>query len=83
VLEWVSRKTQVALFLYFGRFGLPIPFRCNVTQLLGAPIPVEKRENPSEEEVDALHAQVLAAYVTMFNTHKHALGWGERELLII
>jgi hypothetical protein len=24
---------QVALFLYFGRMGLPIPFRVNVTQV--------------------------------------------------
>jgi len=82
-LEWVSRKTQVALFLYFGRLGLPIPFRVNVTQLLGAPIVVEKKEKPTDEEVSALHQEILDAYVTLFETHKHALGWGDKELKIV
>jgi hypothetical protein len=82
-LEWVSRKTQVALFLYFGRFGLPIPFRVNVTQLLGAPIVVKKVENPSDEQVDKLHQLLLDTYVQLFDTHKHALGWGHKVLKIV
>jgi 2-acylglycerol O-acyltransferase 2 len=83
ILEWISRKTQVALFLYFGRMALPIPFRVCVTQLLGAPILVEKVENPTQEQVDAVHQQVLDAYVSLFETHKHALGWSERQLKLV
>ena len=62
---------------------LPIPFRTNVTLLFGAPIAVEKKENPSEAEVDAVHQQMLDAFVTLFDTHKAALGWSHRSLKII
>ena len=31
VLEALSRKAQASIFLYWGRFGLPIPRRANVT----------------------------------------------------
>jgi hypothetical protein len=65
------------------RFLLPIPFRTNVTLLFGAPIAVEKRENPSEAEVDAVHQQMLDAFVKLFDTHKAALGWSHRSLKII
>jgi len=83
VLEWLSRKTQASLFLYWGRLFLPIPFRTNVTLLFGAPVPVEKKENPSEAEVDAVHQEMLCAFKTLFDTHKHALGWSGKELKII
>ena len=65
------------------RFFLPVPFRTNVTLLFGAPIAVEKKENPSEAEVDAVHQQMLEAFVTLFDTHKAALGWSHRSLTII
>lgn len=65
------------------RFLLPIPFRANVTLLFGAPIAVEKKENPTDAEVDAVHNQMLEAFQTLFNTHKHALGWSHRELRIV
>lgn len=83
LLEWLSRKTQCSLFLYWGRFLLPIPFRTNVTLLFGAPISVEKKDHPTEEEVDAVHQQMLDAFVTLFDTHKAALGWSHRSLTII
>jgi len=27
--------------------------------------------------------EILDAYVTLFETHKHALGWGDKELKIV
>ena len=83
VLEWLSRKTQASLFLYWGRLMLPIPFRTNVTLLFGSPIPVDKNANPTDEEVDRVHAQMLGAFKTLFDTHKDALGWSHKELQII
>ncbi len=65
------------------RLLLPIPFRTNVTLLFGAPIAVEKKENPTEAEVDAVHQQMLDAFVKLFDTHKAALGWSHRSLKII
>jgi hypothetical protein len=82
-LEWLSRKSQTSLFLYWGRWGLPIPFRTNVTLLFGAPISVERKENPTAEEVNMVHQQMLDAFTTLFDTHKAALGWNHRHLKIV
>jgi hypothetical protein len=54
-----------------------------VTQLLGAPIIVKKVENPTDEQVDKLHQLLLDTYVQLFDTHKHALGWGHKVLKIV
>jgi hypothetical protein len=27
--------------------------------------------------------EILDAYMTLFETHKHALGWGDKELKIV
>jgi hypothetical protein len=35
------------------------------------------------QEVDVVHQRLLAAYVALFDTHKHALGWGHKELQIV
>jgi len=83
VLEYMSRKTQASLFLYWGRFLLPIPFRTNVTLLFGEPIAVEKNEYPTQEEIDMVHQKMLDAFQSLFDTHKHALGWSDVELKII
>jgi hypothetical protein len=29
------------------------------------------------------HQEILDAYMTLFETHKHALGWGDKELKIV
>ena len=47
---------QVAIFFYWGRFGLPLPRRVNITMVFGRPIAVAKVEQPSPQQVDALHA---------------------------
>ena len=45
--------------------------------------PVDKNANPTDEEVDRVHAQMLGAFKTLFDTHKDALGWSHKELQII
>ena len=54
-----------------------------MTLLFGAPIAVAKKENPTEEEIDRVHEQMLDAFTTLFNTHKEALGWSDKELKIV
>lgn len=79
-LEGVSRRLQASLFVYWGRWGLPIPRRAQITMVVGKVIAVDKVEQPTDEQVDALHARILNEMRVHFDRHKAALGWGEREL---
>ena len=86
VMEWLSRKLKVSIFLPYGRWGLPIPFRCNVTMLFGTPIRVDKvpeGTDPSAEQVDELHQRILDDMSTLFNTHKASLGWKNKTLKFV
>lgn len=82
-MERLSRKCQASIFLYWGRFYLPIPRRCQITMVYGDPIIVEKAKNgePTQEQIDELHEKVLAGIRTCFEDHKAALGWGDKELI--
>jgi hypothetical protein len=52
--------------------------------VVGAPIPVEKCENPSKDQIDELHAKYVKALIELFDTHKEEYGVPkEKELLIL
>ena len=71
---------KASLFLYWGRFGLPIPRRCQVTMAFGRVIEVQKVENPTEEQIDEVHQMIINATKQMFDLHKASLGWGDKEM---
>eukprot|EP00308_Calcidiscus_leptoporus_P022171 CAMPEP_0119365672 /NCGR_PEP_ID=MMETSP1334-20130426/12588_1 /TAXON_ID=127549 /ORGANISM="Calcidiscus leptoporus, Strain RCC1130" /LENGTH=354 /DNA_ID=CAMNT_0007381705 /DNA_START=132 /DNA_END=1196 /DNA_ORIENTATION=+ len=83
IMEALSRKAQTSLFLYWGRFGLPIPRRVNITMLFGAPISVEHIEHPSQQQVDELHEKYLQAIQQLFDKHRAALGWNHKTLRVV
>lgn len=82
-MEKLSRKCQASIFLYWGRFYLPIPRRCQITMVYGDPIIVERAKNgePTQEQIDEVHEKLLAGIRVCFENHKHALGWGDKELV--
>lgn len=51
-------------------------------QAMGKPIPVERRENPSEAEIDELHAKFVAELTQLFDQNKGYYGWDHVELSI-
>ena len=89
IMEWCSRKSQASLFLYWGRAGLPIPFRANVTMVIGKQIfPAEDLgfppcDNPPQEQVEKVHALLLEGIESSFNEWKDALGWSHKTLRIV
>lgn len=84
IMESLSRRFRVSLFFPLGRFGLPIPFRANIALLYGSPIiPPVVTPNPTEEQVNELHAKLLAQITLLFDNHKAALGWGQRKLIFV
>ena len=85
--EWLSRKFQVSLVLPYGRFGPglpPVPRRAAITVVVGKPVEVGAAcENPTADEVDALHAKLCAEMTAAFDSQKAAFGWDGRSLEII
>ncbi|KAM6145271.1 2-acylglycerol O-acyltransferase 2 [Phoenicopterus ruber ruber] len=50
-------------------FGL-IPYRRPICTVVGKPIPVERKQRPSEEEVDRVHQNYLNELCKLFEEHK-------------
>ncbi|GMT12250.1 hypothetical protein PFISCL1PPCAC_3547, partial [Pristionchus fissidentatus] len=60
-----------------------LPFRHELNTVLGAPIPVEKTENPTREQVEKLHKIYIDALVELFEAHKTKYGVAADNHLII
>jgi hypothetical protein len=61
---------------------LPIPYRVPILGVLSAPIKVQKTENPTQQEVDDLHAELIKRMTELFDKHKHYYGWSKKRLVI-
>ena len=65
--------------LFYGRgmfqysYGL-LPFRRPIATVVGAPIPVERCERPTREQIDALHAEYCRRLEELFDAHKMKYG---------
>ena len=81
-LRTLSRKIGFALILFWGRFGLPIPYREPIFGVMGKAIPVVKNPNPADEEVNALHKRLCDDMVQLFDKHKASYGWEHKKLVI-
>lgn len=82
----VSRKLRVSLVLWLDRFNIPygiFPIASPIVVAIGPPIDVQKVPNPTEAQVDELHAKYLQSYQELFDRHKSKLGteWAKKTLL--
>jgi len=86
IMETMSRKLKVSLFIPYGRWGLPIPFRVNLTLLFAAPIRVKKvpeGTEPTQKQIDELHDIILDQIAQLFDTHKGSLGLPHQTLKFV
>lgn len=65
IMQKISRKLGLSLFLFYGRWGLPIPRRTPTT-LIMKNTHLEKTESPTAEQVEAAHEQVYGGLVKQF-----------------
>ena len=49
--------------------------------LLGMPLVVEKVDDPTQAQIDELHERLLTSMAQLFDTHKAALGWGQKKIV--
>lgn len=80
LLRAISRKVKASIVLFYGRWGLPIPFRHPIKMVLGAPIRVVQTAEPTDEAVQATLAKVIAAMSELYAKHRPA--WETRPLII-
>ncbi|GAB5371322.1 hypothetical protein AAMO2058_001569800 [Amorphochlora amoebiformis] len=85
IMEALSRKLQMSVLVFWGRFGLPLPYRANVTLLVGKPIEVKKiREDKIERKhIEEIHSKLLCGIEEIFNRHKAACGWEHKNIRFI
>eukprot|EP00386_Alphamonas_edax_P007801 GDKI01025889.1.p1 GENE.GDKI01025889.1~~GDKI01025889.1.p1 ORF type:complete len:413 (-),score=68.89 GDKI01025889.1:43-1281(-) len=84
IMKRVSRALKVSLMPCWGRFLLPIPYRtpivcicCDMVEV-GPPNPT-----PTESDIEAVHASVLASLRRGFETYRGGYGWDHKELRFI
>lgn len=76
-------KLGVCLPVCWGPFGLPLtPFKVQQHVVVGAPILVEHVEEPTVEQVRAVHQQYVEALQKLFDSRKVEFGYGDRTLSI-
>jgi len=85
LLEKVSRKIGFATILFFGRWGLPIPYRIPILGVMGKPIPTIQYEcvqEPSPEQIARIQQQLIDEMTALFDRHKALYGWDDKRLII-
>lgn len=90
-LSKLSRRLKVGITIFWGQFGLPIPFAPKVTMVIGQPIPPPKiawSSKPEDkgkmsEAIDGLHQTFMKEMLTLFDDHKALAGYPEAVLEIL
>ena len=85
VLRWLSRRSRLSLFLFYGRWGLPIPRRSPITAIAAfiPPPPEAPIAHPSAEQLDAHHQKVYGALASAYVDCRVAAGLPHDATLLI
>lgn len=76
-LAKISRKIRVSLFVL-----VPWVFRHKIVMVMGKPISVKKKENPTDEDIQKLHSEFKAEMVRIFHSYKHLVSWNHYQFII-
>jgi 1-acyl-sn-glycerol-3-phosphate acyltransferase len=85
ILKRLSLQMEMSLTPFYGRFYwfLGPPRRIPVTVCLGEPVWCPLVAEPSKQDVDKYHQQLLDNYQDLFEKHKRAYGWGHKTLKFV
>lgn len=86
-VQKISLMLRVSLVLFFGQFGLPIPFRQRLLYVLGKPIyPPTHTHSPTanqNELLDDFRSNYCNELMRCFDRHKESYGWDAKTLNIL
>lgn len=83
---WLMKTFGICITLATGLCGSPVcPLPVKTTIVFGKPLSFTIKEEgaPTAEELNAAHAEFVAALTNLFDEHKARLGYGDRQLEII
>lgn len=83
ITSWIQKNTGIAIPLFHGRWGTPLPYKTPIKVLIGNPIDVPintSRDTKIADPklVDELHAKYILAVKELHKTHG-----GGRKLTIV
>jgi 2-acylglycerol O-acyltransferase 2 len=86
-LEHLSKLLRISICVFFGSWGLPMPFRQRLLYVMGSPLfpPNAGSNNTAEldQHVDALHARFCNELIALFDRHKESYGWDRKTLRVV
>lgn len=83
IRDVLQRKLRVAIPIYWGVGGSPMPKQVPLFFAIGNPIQVPanpSKERPADALVDEFHAKYVEALEALFKQHRAAAGYADREL---
>lgn len=79
IIEKISLLIRMSLVLFFGQYGLPIPFRKRLLYVIGSPVyPVD-----ACQKIDNFVATYCNEMTRCFDRHKESYGWEDKILRIL
>jgi len=83
---FIMKKLRIGLPLFWGRRGFGVPLLCPhkipLNVVFGEPIIIERKENPSQLEIDDAHSKYIHALIEIFEINKAKFGYADRSLCI-
>ncbi|XP_046853454.1 diacylglycerol O-acyltransferase 2-like [Xenia sp. Carnegie-2017] len=83
--QWQNSIQKIISFapvMFFGRLFV-LPHQKPINTIVGAPIHVKKKKNPSLHQVNRIHKKYISSLKNIFNHHKTKYGENESTPLII
>lgn len=82
--RWLAARFRVPLPLFFGRWGLPLPYQRPITVVFGAPLDLGHVPDPSPDQVEAAYLAYVDALKRLFDeqVRKQVPGYAHRRLEI-
>ena len=85
-IENLSRFLKISLCLFFGKLGLPIPFRQRLMYVMGKTIypPLDVIEGDLlDEQAQEMHHQFCDEIMRIFENNKDHYGWGNKSIRLV
>ena len=81
----IVKRLGLAITIASGRNPLLpfLPYRVAMVQVVGKPILSKKTAEPSQAEIDALHAKYVKGLREVFDNNKARLGYPDAELVVV
>jgi hypothetical protein len=83
VVSFFLRVLKTPVLLFSGRFFTWLPFHTYMSIVFDAPIAVERREQPTDDEVEALWLQYRQRIEQLWQRYKTVYGYDDSEQLVI